>query len=335
YLHLGDYFQSAPHSTVGQDVLSWTLGFPSRLHRQSANGPKNPMPPDNLGFSSFYTHRFQLMLGTVYASNDFGESTTLTEITATTRIIAIPGFLRPGQFSLNFSDGEFTESMLRFDIRNGLNQTYDIGFTALLAGYYSQDIGLDRRGYAWTVGLETAYQFAERIKLDRYDAYALLHLIGVGAKFWSVDRDLTMRLELSTQPDFAVLQNQAWPYWRARFGEEGTKPQLKQEGYDFSYGWSARARAVLEVGGFELGARALAGTYGSFDRWYRFQGDITRNVHQSDLLIEAEAWLGFTAPETPLHIQFYGMHTGHTTNMDPITTRTWDNVVGGLVGAQF
>ena len=83
-------------------------------------------------------------------------------------------------------------------------------------------------------------------------------------------------------PDFAVIQALTWADWRAMYGDAGTRSTLTEHGYNFHVGVALRGRASLDFRGFETGVRALYGTYGSIDRWDRFQSDVTRNVHDTE-----------------------------------------------------
>ncbi|MGZ5970137.1 MAG: DUF3943 domain-containing protein [Polyangiales bacterium] len=336
WAHLGDYLGSAQKPRLGQDIATWTLGLPTRIHRPKGyRGPERPMPADHLGFSTFYWHRFQLGLGSASLSNDIERSDALFDFNLGAEIVAIPGHLRPGTFVLPFSDGEFTEGRFRMSLGGNGQQTWDLNFEATMLGRYSQEIGLDRKGSAWMIGLSNAYDFAERNRLGRYDGYALVHVLGPLFRTWIVDGDLIVRFDAAVHPDFAVIQALTWPEWRVVYGDAGTRSTLTEHGYNFHLGVATHARATVEYRGLDAGLRVLYGRYGSIDRWDRFQSDVTKNAHDTEQIGELYAWLGYTIPDTVVHFTLYGEHAGRTSTMTPMELTRWDRRVGGWVGLQF
>jgi hypothetical protein len=336
WTHLGDYLGSARRPRLGNDIATWTLGLPTRLHRPKGYaGPARPMPEDRLGFSSFYWHRFSVLAGSSSASNDIERSEALFDFALGAEIVAIPGFLQPGSFVLPFSDGELTEGRFRMSLGGNGQQTWDLNFEAIIWGRYAQRIDLDRKGTAWMIGLSNAYDFAERNRLGRYDGYALVHVLGPVLRYYLVDGDLTARFDAAIHPDFAVIQALTWPDWRVVYGDGGTRSTLTEHGYNFHLGVAARARASVDYRGFEAGARMLLGSYGSIDRWDRFQSDVTKNVHDTEQIAEVGGWLGYTIPDTALHFRLYAEHQGRSSSMSPLELGRWDRRVGGLLGLQF
>lgn len=336
FTHLSDYLNSAPNPRWGHDVAGWTLGLPHRANRPGwYSGPANALPPDNLGFSSYHWHRFQLGVGEMLATNDLGRQDFMYDFRADAEFVSIPGFLRPGRFVLPFHNGELTEGHFRASFGSGGNQTWDINFAAHLTGRYEQNVSRDRVGHAWMVSLQSAYDFAERYRLGRYDAWALVHLLGPAIRWWGVDHDLIADLELAVAPDFAVIQSQAWPEWKARFTDQGQKSELIAQGYYFAYGWSPRLRATLAWHGVELGSRVTYGMYGSFDKGDRFQENLTNNPHDTDQIAEIDTWLKFRVPNTPLMLRAYATHTGRYSTITPLATRTWDRQYGANFGVIF
>lgn len=336
WTHLSDYLNSAPNPRWGHDAAAWTFGIAHRVHRRSGDeDATRALPADDLGFSSYHWHRFQFALGGARLSNDLGREGFMSDFRADVEIVSIPGFLQPGRFVLPFHDGELTEGHFRMGLGEGGDQTWDLSFEAHLAGRYEQSIDRRRVGRALMISLASAYDFAERYRLGRYDAWTFAHLIGPALRLWAVDGDLVAHVEAAISPDFAVIQSQAWPEWKARFGDKGQKSELVLHGYYFAYGWSPRVRASIAWRNVEFGWRGLYGRYDSIDRGDRFQSDLTNNPHEFDRIVELEGWLSVRVPATPLQVRAYAMHTDHFSDMPPLTVHTVDRLYGTSLGVSF
>jgi len=340
FVHLGEYFNSAPgggkwtHKTSGV-----FLGLPHQLHKVETFSPgSHEMPADSLGYSSFYAHRFAALLGTGRVTNEEGHLGQSYDLRLEADLVSIPGFLQPGRFGLTFTDGDFTEARLHASMGNGLGLSVDLFFEANLAGHYGQNIAIVdgiRRGRAAMVAVDTSVKFSDRRLGNRYDGYAMANLVGPSFKLWGVHGDFVAKLEGATHPDFATMYSLAFPHWAAEFGSDGAKTGLKDKGYYYAYGWSGRLRGTIGYRGLELGSRAFFGTYGSIDRWDRFQDKVSRDVHLSDQVTELEAWVGYSTPVIPFHTRIYAEHFGRQSNMEPVRWGQWDRRVGILVGSQF
>lgn len=340
FVHLGEYFNSAPgggkwtHKTSG-----WFLGLPHHLHKGEAfSAGSHEMPADSLGYSSYYSHRFATLLGTSRVTNEDDKLGQSYELRVEAEVTSIPGFLRPGRFSTWFSDGDFTEARMHAAVGRASGLSVDLFFDANVAGHYGQNIAIVdgvRKGRAAMFAIDTSMKFSDRRLANRYDGYAMANLVGPAFKLYAVQGKFLAKLEGATHPDFATMYSLAFPEWRAQFGDEGTKSALKDKGYYYAYGWSGRLRGTLSYNGLELGTRAFFGTYGSIDRWDRFQDKVTRDVHQTDQVTELEAWVGYTTPRFPLHTRLYAEHFGRQSNMEPVRLGQWDRRFGILVGAQF
>lgn len=340
FLHLGEYASSAPGGGKwGHKAASWVLGMPQHLHMgEPFSAGKLEMPADSLGFSSFYTHRFATLLGVARSTSEDGRIGDSLDLRLEGELAAVPGLLRPGRFGFTFSDGNFTETRMHFARGHGTGLSVDVFFDANLAGLYRQNVGVVdgvRRGSAMMLAVDSSLKFSERRLGNRYDAYAVANLIGPAFKLWAVYGDLVATLDGATQPDFASIYSIAFSQWATQFGTEGTKSVLQKEAYYYAYGWSGRLRGTVAYRGVELGSRAFFGTYGSIDRWDRFQENVTRDPHLTDQVTELEAWIGLTTPTIPFHGRIFAEHFGRHGNMESVSMGRWDRRVGIMLGAQF
>jgi hypothetical protein len=332
---LSDYLNSAPNPKWGHYVAAWTLGIGHRIHRPGGWQPNDPMPPDNLGFSSYFWHRFFIGGSATLLTNDLDRQNWLYGWRIEADLASIPGFLRPGRFVLPFHEGEFNTFRFAGALGSHNDQTWDVDYIANLAGRYEQNISRGGVGYATMLAVQTAYDFADRYRLGRHEAWALAHIIGPAARVWGVYHDLVANLEVAVSPDFTVIQSQVWPDWAAQFGPEGQKTELQAHGYYFAYGVTPRLRGAIEYHGIELAGRYKYGWYESIDCCDRFQENVTRNTHNSDRISEVEAWLQVKIPSTPLAVQARTLHTYHSSRIPPLSVSTWDHQYGAVVGLVF
>jgi len=103
FFHLGDYLNSAwGHDNVMQRVLAYSVGVPQGIH-SAMDGTDAPLGArDALGYSAAYWHRFSVGYGIADVANDRGDHGTLRDLLFEAKLVAMPGFLRPGRFSVDF-----------------------------------------------------------------------------------------------------------------------------------------------------------------------------------------------------------------------------------------
>jgi hypothetical protein len=336
FVHLGDYVNSAAHPRWYHDLLGIVLGPSHRLHRAmdgTTIDPARAMPADRLGFSSFWSHRFDILLGGYAVKNDVGDSKGMFNLRLAGELVSIPGFLRPGRFSLSFSDGELVEAIANVGLGSHTDQSWDFLFDANLFGHYSQDID-PAGGHAFMFAFNSSARYTDRPFLGRRESYALAHLAGPSIKWWGIAGDFMARLEAAAHVDFGGIRSHAYKEWTAANGDGDVASVLRQEGYFYGLGASALARARLSWKSLELGSRLFVGRYGSVDRWDRFQHDAVTQ-HEVDTLAEIEAWFAIVPPETPLELRVFVEHLPHRSEMGPFTTTRWDRRYGLAVGSAF
>lgn len=336
FVHLGDYLNSAASPRWYHDLLGIVLGPSHRLHR-ALDGqrldPARAMPADRLGFSSFWSHRFDVLLGGFAVKNDVGDSKGMFNLRLAGEIVSVPGFLRPGRFSLGFSDGEFVEAIANVGLGSHTDQSWDFLFDANLFGHYEQDIDA-AGGHAFMFAFNSSARYTDRPLLGRRESYALAHLAGPSIKWWGISGDFVARLEAAAHVDFGGIRSHVHREWSEAYGEEGVASILNSEGYFYGLGASALARARLSWKSLELGGRLFVGRYGSIDRWDRFRHDAITQ-HEVDTLAELEGWFAIVPPETPLELRVFAEAMPHRSEMGPFTATRWDRRIGLGVGSAF
>lgn len=336
----GNYLNSAPEGGgVGNQIAAATLGFPRYIHNR-LDGERLPpaLPADNLGFSTAYSHRFDLGYGFAAADNDQGRSGLEHDVKFDARIVSMPGFLRPGRFSTDFGNGNFTDMRTRLGFDSSGWADLDLYFEADLAGYYSQDIQPAASGVSGDASMyavASAVRVIDSWSLGRDDTLALAHLIGPSAKWWFAAGGALLRLDASVSIDFAGVRSLPYREWEKLFGSAGTKTVLQKHSYYFAIGTSGRVGARLSHGGLDLGGRGGVGLYDSLDGADREQQTVYRDLHNRDQMVEGEAWVGYTPPRTPVHLGLHGWQMWRHSQMAPLSESRWDRRLAIELGFRF
>lgn len=334
-VHAGDYFNSTPRKPRWtHEVFGLLFGFAHRVHRalDDYQRPSSTMPADSLGFSSYYSHRFDLLAGPVRVVNDAGDGATGIQVRVNTEIVSIPGFLRPGRFAVNFTEGNFVEALAQVHVGRDANAG-ELFCDANLFGRFAQNISEgDRKGIASMFAFNSAARYADRFLLDRRDSYYLTHVAGPAFKLWAVNGDFVARLDGTAHFDVGAIRSLAFPEHTSRFGDDDVATVMKMHGYYFGLGWSAAARGTLAYKSLELGGRVLYGRYDSIDSGDRFPAEVPRAIHTSDRIGELEGWAGVVSRELPLQVRAFFAHFPRSSTMSSITETRWDRRFGLTVG---
>ncbi len=332
---LSEYANSNPTNQHWGNVLAaYTLGLPHRAH-ELVDGPRprTSLPPDSLGFSSAYFHRFGATFAFGELSNDIGQSGPVHSIGLSAELAAMPGFLRPGQFALGFSDANFVDSALRLSYETGDLVEVDARVSTVLFGYLAQSFGF-RSGSAGLVGVGTGLRYYDSWKLDRRDRYSFVHLPRPELAFWARNGKLSAQGRLSAGFDFAGIRPLALEAWRDQFGDYGLRSVVLRRSY--TYAGCASSRAQFSVAGppFRAGAAANVGWCRSIQGMDRFDRSAEGDVASTDSLIELGAWASVHA-EGPLELRVEIEQTRRHGSIGPIEAHRWDARASGSVAYVF
>jgi hypothetical protein len=309
FLQLGDYLNSAPGGgSLGNRIAAATLGLPRNMH-DALDRPPEPieLPADSLGFSSAYWHHFLLGYELSRLGNDAGRGATLHGTRIEAKIAAMPGFLRPGSFTQEFSSGNFVEMRWKMGFADSGLADADLWFHSTLAGVYDQNFrasgsgGLS--GQATLVGLSSALRFSDRRLMGRFDRFAIAHLLGPRLGWWLGAGKLLTHVDWSMHADFAGIHPMALWQWRREHPDAGVRSVLSRQGYGFAYGLSSRLSSELELAGLSVGTNLGYGRYYSIQGLDRHQADVTHDVLARDEIIELGAKLGYAPASAPVSIE--------------------------------
>jgi len=322
----------------GRRLASVTLGLPRRGHDVVDTPPPAPaVVDDSLGLSSAYWHEFRLAVGAEFATNDhhdFGQATVIREQTT---LVAMPGFLQPGDITTWYWNGNFTSTSTKVGFEQRLRDV-DVAIDAHLIGHYEQHLTVDGdglHGVAHEIAAHTALHYVERWLLDRHDFYATLHLMGPVGTLWLPLGKARLRFAADVAPDFAAIRSLAYEKWVARLGTEGTKSSLLLHGYYNAWGVSTGASAAVMAHGVSLSAEGRFGHYESIDGFERFRERVTLEPHNVDNVLELSTALAYEPPGTVFSARLEATHVARTSTMGSFSSPRYDQTLGVTLGARF
>jgi Domain of unknown function (DUF3943) len=328
FFHLGDYLNSAVgRANVGQRVLAYTIGAPQALNDalEGSNVPRGPA--DALGYSAAYWHDFKIGYGLADVTNDRGDRDTVHDLLFNVKLAAMPGFLRPGKFSVDFSQGNFTEARLRTSVADGLLKDVDLFIASDLVGHYQQDYTGSPKALVGSGSMLAAsadMRYVDRWLLNRRDQFSMFHFLGPSGRAWyGPGGGLLAKVEGRLHLDFGGITSHAYPALVAVYGSEGTKSVLQLQKYYLGLGGSARLHAAIEWSGAELGGYAAYGTYRSVDGLDRYVTPL--DVANTDQIIELGAALSYSPPAAPLYFRLGVETLQHRSQMGPFSVAIRDS----------
>ena len=322
FFHLGDYLNSSfGRDTTAQRVLAYTLGVPQGIHSAMDGVEALEGTRDALGYSAAYWHRFAVGYGLADVANDRGDRGTLHDLVFDARLVAMPGFLRPGRFSVDFQQGNFTEARLRTSFANGSLQDVDLWFGSDLAGHYRQDFTGSKDALVGSGAMLAAsvdMRYVDRWLLNRRDQFAMFHFLGPSGKVWlGLGRGVMAKAEARVHLDFAGITSLAYRELIAEYGAAGTKTVLQLQNYYLGAGGSGQFAASIGAAGVELGGHARYATYRSVDGLDRFGTPL--DVMNTDQIIELGALLSYVPRGAPLSLQLGWQSIEHRSQMGPFS----------------
>lgn len=319
---LGRYVQGGP------GWARWTLGFWHTAHDTlDDRGPRDlGVARDNLGLRADIWHRFRLGYAAGRASGDV----TTHRVGVEGRLVAIPGYLRPGRFARWFFDGNVTA--LSLEVTGADGSGVDLHADTTVLGYYQQRIPRGAGfGSALMIGTNLAYQYRRETVGDWQDRLGLMHLPGLAIDAHGRWSRVGAALRLRLSPDFAGIHAPLNDQWNAAHPGEVGKTILRKQGYYFGWGYSARAELELELPRFRAGASLMAGRYDSQEGLDRNQEGVETDVELDDTVIDQDAWLRVHPLGTGAHLELRYRRQHRRSAQDGLElTRTLERVTLGL-----
>lgn len=322
------YLNSAPSGgNAWHKAFGYTLGINQAFHDRlldHRNGSPAGTVTDSLGYDAAIAHRFQIDYGIGFARTNADARFARHEVRILAELVAIPGYLRPGQMSRFYGDANFTRfSLIGLGGPHG-NGT-ELYADAVLFGYYAQSIRPTARGmsgYGVSVGSSVAYTYRRDEHARFLDQLGITHLPGLAVDAHGFHGRFALHVRGRLHGEFAGVRSGAYPYWHARNVGTYTRDVLTRYGYYFGWGYSARVEAEVEAPYVSAGVTASYGRYASHEGLDRNQEAIDAmglDVRGTDRIIASEVYVRIRpSPRLPLSFELAASRRRRTSRMEGI-----------------
>jgi len=222
------------------------------------------------------------------------QSLNLHQLRFDGRLVALPGYLRPGRLRQFFRDGNIPSVRLSITADGDGDSGVDLLADTVLVGQHRQDIpfpGQTGVGHALTLGTSIAYQYRRESYGTWEDRLGILHFPGLAIDADLVGRQWRAHVAARAHGDFAGLHALSYERWQQANPDVIEKTILRKQGYYFGWGLSGRLSAELWLPRVGLGGWVTYGRYYSQEGYDRSQEDVTADVEARDSVLDYEAWL--------------------------------------------
>lgn len=260
-------------------------------------------PPDawdDLGFPADTWHRIRLGVGVGATTQRDGMTQADLHLTASTRVVTLPRYGRPGRVARWFDSGEVSDLDLRLTLASSGVADFLVSARLMPVGYYGQDTSGGTRatgGHGVVVGALVGFEYGVHdYDRDRQRSADQLALVGGGLRVeHSVYLgDATFRAGMDGLVGFAGVGAYALPDYVARLGDRALAGVVAEQRYYHAHGGSFEPRLTLEGAHFDVGAAARFDLYTNIEDLDRLPTRIGTldEADLSDRRVWARAWVG-------------------------------------------
>jgi hypothetical protein len=250
-------------------------------------------------------HDFRLFVGRKSMPTSAGTGTQNTLfIGFHTRIVHAPEYGRPERSGRMVSDTIASDLDVDFALRHGRIEEFNFSTRVAGLGYYRQEIGPDARGYAYYVGMGSAFSLFKKKSVSIYDSSAIsvkqgyglhleeprrftdkmavVHVAGPVFDYTAFTPKSRLRFVLDAYLDFGLINAFALnPYSEAE-DIRGVKTTLLYYGYYYGIGTTLASDLTYRYRALRFGGGLRYSTYGSIEGLDRFQDEVTDDFHLKD-----------------------------------------------------
>lgn len=286
------------------DLAAWTVGSPVAVH-DWLDTPRaahaGSLLPGSQAHSDIW-HDIRVSYGWTVADVNGAAQDSFHSLRLDGRLVAIPGYLRPGRLQRAFADADLTS--LRLDIDFGARGSgVDVYADTVLLGFHTQRISSQGTGAALTVGTSLGYRYLDETREPWKDQLGIAHLPGLAVEAHLTGRHAALRAYARLHGDFAGLRAHPYAAWEAENPDIVGKNILRKQGYYYGWGWSGRVGAALVSPYVEVGGELFYGHYDSHEGLDRTQETVEYDVEAASTVRDYELRLRLHHAAWPLYAE--------------------------------
>lgn len=329
-LSIGEpWHQLAAYFNHQRSPLLKALGFIDPFLK--LNGWLDRKKPDSGVYVNPGWHAFEVSAGWRRSSVPGGTPLDTAYIGVDTRIVQVPEYGRPGVFRKTLRDISVSELSIDLalgrrrpgdeDLRPGLEEEADFSTRIVGLAAYRQNIDELSRGYAFSVGLGSAFTYLRKrhVYYDSQDfqvfltpppvppvnfrdKMAVVHIAGPVVDWTRFARTFKLRAVAEAYLDFAMINAWAFNAYSQVHPIDGLKTTLTYYGYHYAFGASFSGRLDFAWRGFELRGLLSWHIWDSVEGLDRFQNELLNDGNVVDTRSRVLLKAGWRIPSLPLRL---------------------------------
>jgi hypothetical protein len=276
-------------------------------------------------------HDFRLFIGRkrMPTSAETGAQNTMF-VGFHTRIIHAPEYGRAERSDRGFADTIASDLDVDFALRHGRIEEFNFATRVASLGRYRQEIGPDSRGFAYYIGMGSAFSLYKKKSIAYYDSAAVtvrqgydlrldeprqftdkmaaVHAVGPVFDYTAFAPKSRLRLVLEGYLDFGLINSFALNPYSEDEDIRGVKTTLLYYGYYYGVGTTLSSDVTYRYRALQFGGGLRYSAYGSIEGLDRFQGDVTDDFHLTDQRFACRLEAAVRLPGAP--VEFLANYEG-------------------------
>lgn len=303
-------------------------------------------------------HDFSLFIGRKRMPTSAGTGTQNTMFFGFhTRIVHAPEYGRPERSARVVTDTLASDLDFDFAVRHGMIEEFNFTTRVAGLGYYRQEIGPDARGYAYYIGMGSAFTLFKKKSISIYDSstitvkqgddlhldeprqftdkMAAVHIAGPVFDYTAFTPESRLRLVLDAYLDFGLINSFALNPYSETIDIRGSKTTVLYYGYYYGVGTTLASDLTYRYRALRLGGGLGYSTYGSIEGLDRFQSEVTDDFHLTDTRFTCRLEAAFRLPGAPVEVSASYEGIDRRGTIKDVRRRDYENRFSIWVGYKF
>ena len=247
-----------------------------------------------------------------------------------TQIIHVPDYGKPGKTGRMVMDTLASDLDVDFAFLHGRIEEVNFSTRVVGLGYFKQAIDANSRGYAYYLGLGSAFTLFKKKSVAFYDSssipvkqdfdlhleeprefrdkLSIVHILGPAFDYTKFSPASRIRLVLDATLDFGLINSYALNKYSVGRDLAGVKTTLLYYGYYYGLGTTLSSGLTYNIHSLEFNGLVRYQAYGSMDGLDRFQEEVTDDFHLTDTRLTYRIGAALRIPGTP--VELYGSYEG-------------------------